>query len=77
MEVDPPHGDRADKGRAEGSDALGGPRQFSKSRPSDDDRFTERDDDKAGAALGHMAALDNPIRHRRRAVLRNPEPRRR
>ena len=76
VEIDPPHRERADKGRQEGRDHFGGPGQIGKCRAGHDDGFPERDDDEPRAALGHMAALDVPVRDRGRAIVRYPEPRR-
>ena len=58
-------------------DRLRGPGQIGERRAGDDDGFAERDNDEAGAALRHVAALDDPVGHRRRTVYRNPEPDRR
>ena len=54
-----------------------GPGQFGESRAVDDDGFAERDDDEAGAALGHVAALDRPGLDRREPEPRHPEAHRR
>ena len=73
VEVDPPHRDAADQRRDEGQNILRGPVQLGEGRAVDDDGLAERDDDEAGAALGHVAALDRPGLDRREAQLGDPE----
>src|SRR6185369_4693027 len=75
IEIQPPHDDAAEHGAEECDQGRCIPRELGEGCAGYEQGFTERDDDEQRAALGHVAAIDVPVRDGGSAETGNPEQR--
>ncbi len=73
VEIEPPHGERAEEGAGEGRDGGRAPWRLAERGAGDEDRFAQCDDDEEAAALREMMALYVPDTRIARAETGQPE----